>query len=328
MVIVKTAKVLVVLFPLLLGLSACQLEMLPRVVAPSSTDEVVTMDNSARAHQVTATSLEQYGNNDVARLLALAFSSWDPLQQQATLPKILLGKTPVNLPFVLEPPAETVLIGSITWQEELGGSIFFTTTLAPQVAVDSFKASLLEQGLEDMDDGWERLDVFASGHNFPPGFAVCNQAKTFVVWVRATLFANEVSSIRFTMDPSGSGGPCQALDTDPNQGMSWEPLPSLIAPVGVVLQEQGGSVGFNSVWHHTELDALLSIVELAALYNHQLIDAGWRQLEQGSQDSAAWSMWTFQDAESDAWTGSFYLFANPISDTRYTAILRADRQTE
>lgn len=321
---------ILVLFAILLSLllTACRADMLPSVVAPESVGEVAALNDSARQQPDAAVSLAQTGDNAHARLLAFAFAAWDPMQQEATLPKVLLGELPAHLPFTLGLPAETMLVGSITGEDERWGSVFLTTTLAPQVAMDSFKASLIEQGLVDMDQGLARTEVFMPSHNFPPGFAVCGQARNFVVWGSAMPFANGVTSIRLNIEQSGSGGPCQAMDPDANRGASWEPLPTLVAPAGVVVQEQGGSMGYHSLWTTTELESKLSIPDLAAIYNQQLLDAGWQQLEQGSQGHAAWSMWTFQDAASHAWTGSLYLFANPVSSTRYTAVLRADRQTE
>jgi len=103
-------------------------------------------------------------------------------------------------------------------------------------------------------------------------------------------------------------------------------LPSLQQPAGVQRTQGGaGTSGNDGAYASAELQTALSVAELAEQYMAQLETAGWQLVEESQTEAVAWSVWTFDDDDGDAWGGTLLVTDRPaVSDGRF-ALLRVEK---
>lgn len=315
-----------ILVLLMFFLMACQPEQIPLSLTaprPSDLPGQPTKSPPVSSTHNSAESTIIGDKNLLGPLVIQAYTIWDPVQQEATLPRILLGRLPSRLPFDLQLSDDTTLVGSITGPAEVYGQIHLTSTRSPSATLQSLTTSLIRQGFESPENA-SPDDVFLQNPDLPTSAPMlCNRSRDTVVWSTAYKASNSTTNVRIHIEKSGPEGPCTLLDHPPDTASSL-PLPTLITPPGTQILTQSRSSGQNGAWIAADLVSKQSTAELASIFDQQLADERWQIQSTGTNEYAAWSLWTFEDEHARLWAGSLYVFTNPISSTRKTVMLRAD----
>jgi hypothetical protein len=116
-------------------------------------------------------------------------------------------------------------------------------------------------------------------------------------------------------------GPCSAQPQGVMPGGGLNKLPTLRAPDGVVLRGgMGGSAGMDRQTSDAGAVSKLSVGEIEAAFEQQLVAAGWTRLAGNASGPVAWSTWKIP-GEGD-WRG--LLLVNETGADKRSLTVRAE----
>ncbi|HKZ69912.1 MAG TPA: hypothetical protein VJL59_08180 [Anaerolineales bacterium] len=235
-----------------------------------------------------------------------AFSVEDMASYQT--PQLIVGGLPDGLPLDLPMPDDATLLGSMTQRSAWEGvTVALDVSLPKESVAEFYTQEFGKQGFAV----WER--PFPSEP--PPGTAgvtLCRRDN----WAEVGVFAYEAEGkptevqIHILTDPRlmpcaqdyGVPGPMPFADSL---------MPSLTQP----LDAKTGSMNLFSTGKasfSTELYSALSVKDIAAHYNAQIEDAGWKLIGQDEDELVARSSWSLTDKFDGEWAGVLLVTAGPL----------------
>ena len=238
--------------------------------------------------------------------------------------RLLLGQLPApdELPFDVPLPENATVVASLLQGYPMGTQIILDAEQPVDTVLDFYVQELAAQGFVTPTGSRTYGDVFSS-HDF--GQTLCNYDQELIVQVTAYDVADGPTDVRLSINPTRDyNTPCNPEPEMPGGPMNM--LPSLQQPPGVQRTQGGaGTSGNDGAYASAELETDLSVAELAQHYMAQLQAAGWQLVDESQTEAVAWSVWTFDDEDGDAWGGTLLITDRPaVPDGRF-ALLRVEK---
>ncbi len=277
------------------------------------------------ADQVTVIGGDEAGFRQIITYLAKS-----PLGKDVT---VTVGQLPETLPFVLPVADDSVIIGSVRSSRYSSKiEIWLHSPQSMQTVIDFYIEQFTQAGWTIAfgdSDGSKNEDAAATTSN--AGFC----AEELAVSLELHTLKQEAGDtiIMVDIDQNYAETFCVVNSIDKAQETmvrTLNLLPPFISLPGVTVSRvvRHGSDGVVmplSVMMSVILETEMSVGEVRSLYDRRLEDAGWHQVAVGSDDSAAWSNWTFQDETGKEWHGVLTLTQIPTVPTEYFALLYIER---
>jgi hypothetical protein len=251
-------------------------------------------------------------------LLARSLASYPAYEGSEST--VHVGSLPDNLPFELNLPDDTQVIGSVQRGESSPTEIFIDVPQSPENVITFFEESF-------SGDDWRLVDGFPGGGftTMPSDSAFyCSETFDALVNISAFGYGDAMSDTRLYVSPA-EPYLCSEADGSVTQD-PYRLLPQLQTPEGVTLLQGGGGgggsgPGFQSVSTQAYLlSDDLSLSDIMDAYNEQLEAFGWQPVGQESGDKLGWSGWTVA-SDGKTWNGILTLTAHPTAPDQYTATL-------
>lgn len=240
-----------------------------------------------------------------------AFSVEDMASYQT--PQLIVGGLPDGLPLDLPMPDDATLLGSMTQRSAWEGVTVVLDVSLPKESVAEFYARELgKQGFAV----WER--PFPSE---PPlgtaGVTLCRRDN----WAEVGVFAYEAEGkptevqIHILTDPHS----IQCAQEYPaiSKPFAETLMPTLSLPVDAqtgyaAMSGNGSYLSTGKASFSTELYTALSVKDIAAHYNAQIEEAGWKLIGQDEDELVARSSWSLTDKFDGEWAGVLLVTAGPL----------------
>jgi hypothetical protein len=238
-----------------------------------------------------------------------------------TVPEIVVGRLPANMPFEVPSPDSARAVGSLAYSPS-GGTVVFSVPHRPIDAVRAYEDMLQRAGWRaeknSPSGGFRQADVVYTGrfcqgdrHSLNASTVERQQGGSFL-------------QVHYTAHPRGS--PCD----DPNRsGFSPHrgPMPTLYPPDRTTMVDGGGSGGGRGYSDaHARLKTELSPAQLVAHYSTQVRRQGWSlQSESATPDMTA-QTWRMEDRDGKVWVGLLLAQSIPETDGR-SVLFRVMPQT-
>jgi hypothetical protein len=230
---------------------------------------------------------------------------------------IWIGRMPEILPVDFPIPADSKIIASVQ-DPYTALQVLFETNTQP----DDFLA-LYSKSLES--GGWSPAPQQSHGGGFTaaadPFLSYCIDQDLAALTVQVFKITDEKTDVRLGLNTENIKYLC---DPDFNPGMdpSYEILPVLKMPVGVLMTGGGTSSDSGSAESSSDIKTELPLKELMAHFSSQLEDAGWQFLDGNNLDNLAFSSWLILDNEGEEWRGTLILLVDQVQQDLVYALVR------
>ena len=216
--------------------------------------------------------------------------------------EILQGVLPDDLPADVPIPEGTMIIGSIVRSgKHTSVEIVLDVPQQPEKVLEFYRDSLT-------GDGWEEkkrpsMGGFVSSQ-MSSSASFCHEQEISLHVSGYAVSEGEFADVRLHLNDDPQY--CKAYTEGPvYPGASpGDILPALSAPEDSVWMSGGGGGGSGDRQYSTaSMETNLTTEELQTHYQAQLLETGWKQLEEGAGKTLAWSTWEFADDSGNDWSG-------------------------
>jgi hypothetical protein len=226
----------------------------------------------------------------------------------ATVPEIVVGRMPDDLPFEVPRPENSRVVGGVVRASR--GTLVFAVAQSSLDAIRAYQELLRRTGWDDpageMGSGFQPPDVVHSG-TFCQGDGR---------WI-ATSAAERSDGQTFLQVQYGEQGrsPCDQSRRE-SRSLRRGPMPTFYPPRKTSILDGNLGGGRNFMEANARLKTELRPPQLVAHYGAQLRAAGWapRTESQGADVSA--QTWRIEDRRGNAWVGLLLAIAVPDSEER------------
>jgi hypothetical protein len=266
---------------------------------------------------MSSTSMSQPpSNNSYAELLRFAERLMtDPGTPLGKPVSMLPGNLPSDLSENIPIPDGTEIIGSLVRSDGKYNQvqIILDSPRDPDEVIEFYRSNLSKAG-------WNESKVFypeSGGFSSAPSMS---ESATFCRYER------KGPSLTVSAYASDGEKPTDVgiqLDTNPQTSVCTQRfsqsyyetggaggagvMPVLKSPKGAVGKGSGGG-GSEDQWEsHATLETEISVKDLESHYRNQLVEAGWKLKEKGSNGSIAWSTWSFTDESGGHQSGVLFV---------------------
>ena len=234
---------------------------------------------------------------------------------------ILIGTLSEDLPLELPIPEGSRVIGSTIRGSEMGGTeIILDVDMPPEGVLGFYQEELLRAG-------WEEAPQQPYGGGFVsaswPTAIFCLNQDEAQIYLSAFEIPGKGTDVRLNIQSPVQYSACDPQVYGPYDDGSAM-IPELITPQGTVVESGGSSSGDGMADTSAVLQTELSPGELATQYADQLADIGWTQVAQDAVPELAWSSWSRNVEDGQAWSGLLLVAANPVVPDRVFAWFRVE----
>lgn len=217
--------------------------------------------------------------------------------------RLLVGQLPDAWPAAIPLPDHSQLLGSLMRNPRMI-EVVIDSALVPDDVLQFFRDQLSAAG-------WTEPKVPRHMGGFTHGYSRPSQGALFCLGKRGPSLEINVAptpdgstDVRLHLNSDPHHSPCGSM----NRGREiFDLLPTLAPPSGAQQQGGGGGGGSDSVYSSATLESNLDLATIATHYADQLNAAQWTPVASGGDSTMAWSTWTWQDDEGDAWQGLFFV---------------------
>lgn len=239
----------------------------------------------------------------------------DPEQVQ-----LLVGQVPDAWPAAISLPDQSQLLGSLMRNPRMI-EVVLDSALSPDDVVQFYRDQLIGSGWTEPNVS-RHMGGFTHGYSRPGQHAIFCRGKRGPSVELNVAPADGSTDVRLQLNSDPQHSPCGSM----NRGRDiFDLLPMLTPPPRSQQQGGGGGGGSDSVYSSATLESNLDLPTIATHYADQLSAAHWTPVAGGSDSAMAWSTWTWQDAEGEAWQGLFFVVRWGGSDRYFLEVhLRSD----
>jgi hypothetical protein len=224
-----------------------------------------------------------------------------------TMPEIVVGRVPEDLPFEVPRPEKSRVVGAVA-RPSLG-TLVFSVGERPLDAMRAYRDLLRRMGWDD--PGRERGTGFQ-----PPAHSgvLCQGEKRSIMATAAEASDGRTFlQVRYSENEGYS-----ACDDRQRETMSWErgPIPTLYPPRNTSILDANVGGGRNYMQASGRLKTELTPAQLLAHYGAQLRTDGWVAQSEPSGTNVVGQTWRIKDQRSKTWIGVLIATAIPDSEDR------------
>jgi len=247
----------------------------------------------------------------VMRLLQATYPGSAELEGVQLLP----GKLPLEMPVDLPIPEGARIVGSEV-QENTGIYVVLDVPMTPDLALDFYRKRFASQN-------WTEIGIPGMNRGF------IEQSDLSTTFCQGP----QNASLAVTSHPQDNGTDLRlSIITDlENSPCSWDvgynddwmkPIPKLVAPKGTRLfngNSMGGPGSLVAV--SATLETEMNSSSLTAHYADQLTTANWTMMSEGESGPSAWSSWSYNDEDGQAYDGFLMALELPGTDEKQKFVL-------
>lgn len=275
-------------------------------------DNVVFSPRSEISMSSTSRS-QPSSNNSYAELLRFA-------ERLMTYPGTSLGKPvvmlpgdfPSDLPEKIPIPDGTEIIGSLVRSDGKYNQvdIILDNPRDPDDVMEFYRNSLSKAGWNESKAVYPESGGFSPATSMPESATFCRYERKGPSLTVSTFTPDgeKLTDVRIQFDTNPQSSVCMQSYTEPYYGSGGSGImPVLKSPKGAV-QKGGGSGNSGDQWaSYATLETDISVKDLEAHYRNQLVEDGWKLKDKGSNDSIAWSTWSFIDESGGHRSGVLFI---------------------
>ncbi len=233
--------------------------------------------------------------------------------------EILQGKLPGDLPADIPVPENSSIVGSIVRSGKYTAiEIVLDVPQQPEKVIGFYREHLT-------GDGWEEMEQPSPGGGFVSSAMLhyvnfCLKQEVSLNVMAYPTEEGRPSDVRLVLsdDPQRCriyGEKAGAVYPGVYPGGAGEVLAPLLAPEGTVQRSGGGGSSNDRQYSMALMETSLTTDELQTHYQVQLLEAGWKLVEEGAGKTLTWSTWAFADDSDNDWSGLLLIRA-PEEDYR------------
>ncbi|MDH5607204.1 MAG: hypothetical protein OEY93_09965 [Anaerolineae bacterium] len=306
-----------ILMGLLIFLAGC---------ATAELEEVRPTKETTNAQVETAAGTIQVigGNEETLREFIKRFVGPSYYAGQGEDHLVLIGSLPKDLPFPLPLPEDIRIVGSFDQGFSNGIQIILDVNLPSQEVIEFYVNELSGEAWRPVEQ--PESGGFVSGQF--TGKQYCYLEDEGFLMVNAIELEPGKTDLRlYIQGPESIYSICNQTDFGGRYSSGEALIPALVAPGGVVQESGGGGGGSGGEQYiSANLVTNLSAGELIALYNQQLIDAGWELIGEDSLEGIASSQWLVIDEDGKEWSGVLLVIEHISTADKRLALLQIIRQ--
>lgn len=226
-----------------------------------------------------------------------------------TVPEIVVGRVPDNLPFEVPRPANARVVGAVA--RPSAGTLVFSVAERPLDAIRAYRELLRRTGWDD--PGRELGSGFKPSATIHSGIFCQGEERS--IRTTAAERSDGQTFLQIQYGENGKYSPCNDRQRE-NLSSPRGPMPTLYPPrnASIVDGNVGGSRNYMEA--SGRLKTELRPAQLVAHYGAQLRANGWAPQSEPSGADVAGQTWRIQDRRGKAWVGVLVAIAIPNSEDR------------
>jgi hypothetical protein len=226
-----------------------------------------------------------------------------------TVPEIVVGRLPDNLPFEVPRPENARVVGALAGPSV--GTLVFAVAVRPLDAMRSYRELLRRTGWDDpgreLGSGFQPSEIIHSG-------PFC-QGEERSITTRAAVRSDGQTLLQVRYAKNGRYSPCDDRQRE-NMSSPRGPMPTLYPPRDASILDGSVGGGRNYMEASGRLKTELRPAQLVAHYGAQLRADGWTPQSEASGADVVGQTWRIQDRRGQAWVGVLMAIAIPDSEDR------------
>lgn len=241
------------------------------------------------------------------------------------------GKVPEDLPFDAEVLERFDVVGYIAEMgEHPHTQLYLTANADAQATQQKLEDGLEESGFIERSSASARRNTVFLGQE-PIAKTFCNaESQTLLNYTIFTRSSGETELFIRIDEISPFNSQCtDRLNAPSPSAPQVVPdhtavLPRLKVPPNTTIEPSGGGHGMREAFTEAKLTSSLTVSELMAFYQEQLLDLDWEQIETSQTNKLGWSGWRFADEQGRHWDATVYLVRKAGTDDQFVITMRAN----
>jgi hypothetical protein len=224
---------------------------------------------------------------------------------------MLPGDLPSDLPEKIPIPDGTEIIGSLVRSDGKYNQveIVLDSPRDPDEVMKFYRNSLSKAGWNESKAVYPESGGFSPAMSMPESATFCRyERKGPSLTVSFTPEGEKLTDVRIQLDTNPQSSVCMQSFTEPYYGSGGAGImPVLKSPKGAVQKGSGGGSSGDQWESYATLETDISVKDLEVHYRNQLVEADWKLKDKGSNDSIAWSTWSFTDESGGHRSGVLFV---------------------